>query len=439
MNFIIFLITCLLFFAPDSQAVEICCPTLFKNYFCGEEPKIKFNYFGYVKWAGFFDSRQILGRREDYVFFWPLKKVPDVRGRDINARPHFNMLSIESFLALKLKSKNIYDSGFDANAVLGLDFAGIREELLSDLGFYINQFGIRFVFGRLVNKPLGVSFLFGLIQHPLFDIYPHTLDYSLGLPINNRASNPQVRFSKKVGSFEFMAVAVSQGFFSSIGPIGLSSTYLRNAILPELFAQIKYSFAKNTFGVMGDFKRLVPRLATNKNIKVHESINSGVFGTFLTISHKTFRFRTKTLFVQNTGGDQGMLSGFAVKTVDPITDARTYANIAAVASWFDTSYYFKKSKIEIGLFIGGTKNFGANRRLFINPATLAPIAFEIDPTVNFVFRFSPRILYKNKQLRIGFEFEDTCAGFGTVNACAKVNQNQVQHDIRLFSTIFYIF
>src|SRR5438093_889527 len=75
----------------------------------------------------------------------------------------------------------------------------------------------------------------------------------------------------------FVATAITQLDKTSDGPIGLSSTYLRNAMLPTLDAQIQLTNNNIFFATSINFKRVVPRLSSIVNdtlFKVHETLNS---------------------------------------------------------------------------------------------------------------------------------------------------------------------
>ncbi|MBA3752530.1 hypothetical protein H0X06_07165, partial [Candidatus Dependentiae bacterium] len=52
--------------------------------------------YGYVKWEMFFDSRQVIGSRENQLLFFPAPPNIDIFGNDINSHGEWHMTSIES-------------------------------------------------------------------------------------------------------------------------------------------------------------------------------------------------------------------------------------------------------------------------------------------------------------------------------------------------------
>ena len=129
---------------------------------------------------------------------------------------------------------------------------------------------------------------------------------------------------------------------------------------------------------------------------------------------ETISIRSKFVFAQNAA-DQLMLGGYAVRTVQPFTDIRTYANTQVVAAWLDTAYWFDEHNKSVGLFIGGTKNLGSREPLYIDPTTTQPIVFGLDPNIDTVWRIAPRFRSIKKPVTLGLELEYTQAAFGNLN------------------------
>ena len=61
-----------------------------------EDPLFTVLFSGYIKPEFFWDSRQVIGGRDDQTLIFPEPKVWDRCCRDINAAPAYNMIAIES-------------------------------------------------------------------------------------------------------------------------------------------------------------------------------------------------------------------------------------------------------------------------------------------------------------------------------------------------------
>lgn len=397
-----------------------------------ENGKIKIIPYGFVFTDLFWDSRQVIGIREDETLFWPRPFCPDVCGRDINARPKFHFLSIRSLIGLKFNGPNISDN-VKAGALIETDFFGN-----SDLN--INQLRLRLAYCQLDFERVKSNLIVGQYWHPLFDLdcFPHTVSYSFGEPFDSQARQPQVRYTKNIGSNEISFTALTQRDFRSFGPCGLSTEYIRNAIIPNLNLRFKYYYKDHVFGICADYKRLAPRIVTCNFYKVNEHIDSAIITAYAQLTYENFVFRIKGIYAQNAA-DQAMMSGYAVRTIDSITDFRTYSNIRVSTIWVDTSYYFEKSHIELGIFLASAKNLGSKDRLFINPNTNKPIIYAIDGDIDYAARISPRFLLKKDPVIFGIELELTRAAFGCPDDFAKIKNTCPVNNFRFLTALYYVF
>jgi hypothetical protein len=117
------------------------------------------------------------------------------------------------------------------------------------------------------------SLLVGQTWHPLFiaEMFPGVVSFNTGSPLQPFSRNPQIRLTHSLDKLKLIAVAASQRDFSSNGPNGFTSTYLRNSVVPNIHAQVQYS-GDDFFGGAGiDYKKITPRIVTTKNIKTDQS------------------------------------------------------------------------------------------------------------------------------------------------------------------------
>ncbi|CDK30773.1 hypothetical protein [Candidatus Babela massiliensis] len=343
-------------------------------------------------------------------YIYPARYFADSFGKDINAHGETIMDAAGTrfgifFNPMQGHSKNMY-------AILELDFRGTNR-------FTQYTAKIRHSFGEISWE--SGALLFGQYFHPLFlvESFPRVINFNLGAPFEPQSLVPQLRVTQEVGPCEFLLGIMGQSFLNTYGPNAFSNVYLEDAIIPDIAFGFKYRFGltgESFYGFVIDYLRVVPRLSSlgviNGNsaaYKVNEyvdAISTEIFG------HNVFHWgevNFKFILSQNASS-QVLISGFAVKTLDPITDYRTYVPTNAVAFWLDTFYLFYRTQMQLGLFFGYTHYLGAFTPLYIDPSTDQPISYSrpIGNTgfsVDYVYRVALRYSYNLGSFRCGLELE----------------------------------
>lgn len=412
---------------------------------------LKYAFYGYIKLDAYPDTRQVIGIRGDQILFYPAPKLRDQLGRDITNHPQFHMSVVESRLGAFVTGPKW--GKISSFGVAEIDFRGPTEETTHGLR-------LRYIFGR-INFEHG-NFIFGLFAHPLYvvECTPGVISGNSGAPFETLGRHPQLRYTYVGENLEVIAAINEQTDFLSAGPLGLSPRYLALAVVPDTSLEIRWRTEESLTGAVFNFKRLVPRLVTEKNFKTDEHINSFIGTVFFAYDFPhNFCLRTKLIWAQNAA-DQVMIAGYGVRTVDPITDCRTYTNTNCLSAWTDLFVQFCEKKQEIGLFAGYVKNFGASHDLFINPqapqATLSqnnlnrnifqtnnPTIYSFlatNPFIDYVARIAPRYVWTKDPLRIGAELEWTRASFGKhIAADGKPFDKTAVANLRFLLAFYYVF
>ncbi len=390
--------------------------------------------YGYIKGEVFWDTRQTIGSREQQAILFPSPFRPDIFGKDINSHGQWHCTAVETRLGIALQGPTWHSVTTDGR-VEG-DFRGPLETTNSTLR-------LRHAFGR-VSWGSG-SFLFGQWWHPLFILkcFPHTVAFAFGSPTEPQASDPQLRLTQRGSWFEAIFALASQRDFGSNGPNGVSTEYIRNSGTPNIHFQMRgyWDDDANVIGAAVDYKRLVPRIVTDKCVAENSPVGSIIFETYASFLRAPCSLRLKAFWAENAN-DQLLISGFGVRTRDPITDCQTYASTAAAGAWLDFTYTFGCDDKELGCFIGGTKNLGSRDQLFIDPETDSPIIFALSndgQDIDYTFQLSPRFVYKKDPIRFGAELDWKRASFGCPDECGRV-RNGIPRDVfRILFALYYIF
>ncbi len=388
-----------------------------------QESKSEFGFSlsGFLKTDIFFDSRQTVSAREGHFLLYPSPESFDVNNVDINDKANFNILSIQSRLTGKITAPDAF--GAKTSGLLEGEFFGTAD---SD----INGFRLRHAFVKLDWEK--VSLLVGQTWHPMFvtELVPGTVSFNTGAPFNPFSRNPQVRLTASFNKFKFIAAALTQRDFQSNGPAGFSSTYLRNAVIPNLHGQIQFTSDGHLIGIAVDYKTLMPRLVTTKNVSTDETISSFAATAFL-----KFNLEPVTIKAQGTYGgnlaDLMMLGGYAIKSIDTTNGIEQYTDLKSLSGWIDLS---TGKKIEFGLFAGYSKSLGA-------ADNIAGSYFGRGTDIDNLLRISPRIQFNSEKTRISTELEYTSAGYGKPDNTDKGKIKDIKSitNIRLLVAFYYFF
>ena len=399
------------------------------TYVCA---KLVVKPYGYVAYDHWYDTRQVLSAREDFFLLFPLPPQLDEFCEDINAHGKWQMTALQTRMGLTAEMPGWWKDS-ELKGFIEADFLGSADP-------FIYNYRLRFAYLAIKTKKW--KFLAGQWWHPLFtlDCFPDTICFNNGAPMEPQARAPQVRFTYTTDRYELIVAALSQEMqFESAGPLSFSTEYIRDSVTPNFHIHGRYFPVKDAvLGVAFDFLRLAPRVVTDNDVATHERINSVIAEIYGAYNAKKYQIRAKFTYAQN-GTEQLMISGYGVRTRDPVTDVRTYSNTQAIAAWLDMAYWFSHETKSVGLFVGATQNIGATDPLYIDPTTGEPILYQFDPHLARVARIAPRFRYKKFPFQIGLELEWTYAAYGKLNKRAHVEHPRGVNNVRLYFEIMYNF
>jgi hypothetical protein len=100
---------------------------IISQYLCADETKlyplrgsIPIRVSGYVRHESFWDSRQVVGYRDDQYLLYPEKKLLDANCQDINAHGQFDMVAIQTRLHIDADGPKIGST--QSSAVIEADY-----------------------------------------------------------------------------------------------------------------------------------------------------------------------------------------------------------------------------------------------------------------------------------------------------------------------------
>lgn len=397
-----------------------------------EKPPSAFGitFSGFVKTDIFYDSRQTVNTREGHFLLYPKEPELDPDGRDLNAKASFNILSIQTRIGGRITGPDAL--GAKTSAYLEADFFGTSDT-------EVNGFRLRHAYLRLSWKRSDL--MIGQFWHPMFitESFPDVVSHNTGAPFQPFNRSPQVRFVRAFGRTSVIATAMTQRDYVSNGPLGPSSVYLRNAVLPELNLKLQYAKANEAAktetiaGAGVDFLKLVPRLATASGFATDESVTSVAGMAYFKRKWQRWTFKAEGIYGGNLH-HLTMQGGYAVRE-DPFMayEVWSYSPTDGLSLWSEVQT--NGAPWQAGLFAGYYRNYGARSALSPDPAQV----FARDHNIADIYRLSPRVLYNVGRMRFALESELTGAGYGTPDAFGKVQSARHVTNLRLLFAAYYFF
>ncbi len=262
-------------------------------------------FHGFVKTDFWKDYRKFAGAREDLFILYPLNKSLDKNGVDINNKSSFNFSAITSRITGKISGPDAFNA--KTSGVIEADFSGVSN---TDN----NGFRLRLAIAKFKWKK--TELLVGQFWHPTFvtECFPTVISLNTGVPFNPFIRSPQIRFKRSFNKLHVIGAILSQRDYTSTGPAGRSSDYIRNAIIPNIHLQVQYKSGNNLFGLAGDYKVIQPETVTDSLIQTNEKIGTYAFMGYYKYTRAKLCLKFKTIYGQNLY-EHLLLGGYAAASV----------------------------------------------------------------------------------------------------------------------------
>lgn len=356
---------------------------------------LRFNLKGFVRNDFIFDTRRNVDACDHLLEIFPQKPFYDAEGNDINSQPSAQFLN--TFTRFGTGFSGLEMGNAKVSAYVEIDFTG---------GNATN--GVRFRHAYTLFTWEKSKLLFGRTWHPTFieKVYPSTLNENTGVPFQVFNRSPQMRYTLQLSdNLDFIAGAVYQFKYANSGPDGKTYHYQRDAVVPNLHAQLQFYNANWVLGAAIDWKSIQPRTSTTGTqgvFKTTEKLNTMAALAYLKYTSGNFTLKAKSMYGQNVC-ESLLPSGYAVASVDAETGAETYTPFNHNYNWVNFIY---GEQWQVGLFAGYLKNFGTSEE------SVGPIyGFATD--ADWMSRISPQLIYNYKNFMFGWEISITSAAYGT--------------------------
>ena len=374
---------------------------------------------GFARLDYVYDSRQTSEAVEGLFTFFPLNKEFDANGKDINAAPKANFISIASRLSARFYAADMF--GAKSTAYIEFDFTGTS-----------NTNGVRLRQAYINLAWNNANLLLGRTWHPLAAAcIPNVVALNTGAPFWAFNRSDMLRFEYSPESWLISAAAVYQSDYTSPGPTplqsGKNSTYLRDAIAPEIVVHTAYKTPTFRIGAMGSVKTIKPRLFTTgedgKKYKTNEKLTTYIAMVYTQSQITNWTLKAQASYTQNAA-ESLMFGGYATSSIEPITGHEKYTPTQHLNYWINVDY---GKKWQVGLFVGYLHNLGTLENVAPAGAWYAR-AYD----VKYMYRLSPHLIYNLNNWQIATEIEYTSAAFGELhnNKKAKITNTSEVANLR---------
>lgn len=363
-----------------------------------EKPKFELKPYGFVAYEIIFDTYKSLDARDGELYFYPLKESLDKDGKDLNKRNQLQMLSLTTRLGAKISGPDVF--GAKTSGLLEMDFFATANE-------YSRLLRIRHAIMNL--KWEKSELMMGHYWHPIIvtEMIPATIAFGAGAPFHSLNRSPQIRYTMYPSEkMRISLTALTHGYHKSTGPTEAQ----RNSGLPELIGQITLGNRKTfLLGASAGYKWLTPRLVTDSTYKTTETIGQYLVSGFVMGKIGTTVIKSEVVYGENLT-HLLMIGGYGMKTPEtPIVDNDyEYTSLKTLSSWIDIQHSFGKTSI--GLFAGYSKLYGANDNY--TSLEISKVKYYRNDDINYIYRLSPRISYKQENITLAFEYMLTAAIYG---------------------------
>lgn len=388
-----------------------------------QKKNFTYKFYGFVRGDLFYNSRANMAPVDGNFYLFPLDKIPDADGKDLNATPNGSFYTFTSRLGVDLTGPMIGKAR--SSAKVEMDFGGFSA---STTMLRLRQAYVALDWGKS-NITVGQTW------HPLFgSVCPDILNLCTGAPFQPFNRSPLIRYQYSTGNIKLTGAAIWQLQYMSNGPKGMSEDYIKNSCVPELYAGADFSSPAGLLVGAGiHMISLKPRTSSTWNekiYKVNERMTALSGEAHLKYTGRNFMLAAKSLLASCLD-HTALIGGYGISSVDPVTGEQEYTPFRHSTSWVNFTY---GKKWKYGLFLGYTKNLGTGKEL-VSP-TVYGTGLNIDQLVTANVNFS----YNLPHWQIGFEYSPATAYYGSLNAAnGKVENTHAVTNHRILGLVMYYF
>lgn len=388
-----------------------------------------YKFYGQVRADLFYNTRTNSETVDGLFYMYPLDKLPDADGNDLNDQGNGNLYALYSRVGVDVAGPMLGKAR--TSAKVEVDFRGA--------GTSYSLFRLRHAY---FNLDWGTSaLLVGQTWHPLYgDVAPEILNLNMGAPFQPFSRAPQVRYRFTRKHFQLTASAIWQSQYLSVGPAsdkaGETSTsksqnFIKNSCVPEFYVGMDYRRPELIAGAGVHVSSIRPRTKSvvgSDTYKVDERVTGVSAEAHLKYTHERFLLSAKSVLGTNLT-QTSTVGGYGITSVDPRTGEQTYTPLRTSATWLNVAY---GKTWRPALFFGYLKNLGASTEV----SDVLGIGTNLDQLLNA----TAELTYNRGNWKLGAEYSLCNAWYGDeFSAKAKALSSHTVMNHRVVMTAIYQF
>lgn len=388
-----------------------------------------YKFYGQVRADLFYNTRTNSETVDGLFYMYPLDKLPDADGNDLNDQGNGNLYALYSRVGVDVAGPMLGKA--KTSAKVEVDFRGS--------GTSYSLFRLRHAY---FNLDWGTSaLLVGQTWHPLYgDVAPEILNLNMGAPFQPFSRAPQVRYRFTRKHFQLTASAIWQSQYLSVGPAsdkaGETSTsksqnFIKNSCVPEFYVGMDYRRPELIAGAGVHVSSIRPRTKSvvgSDTYKVDERVTGVSAEAHLKYTHERFLLSAKSVLGTNLT-QTSTVGGYGITSVDPRTGEQTYTPLRTSATWLNVAY---GKTWRPALFFGYLKNLGASTEV----SDVLGTGTNLDQLLNA----TAELTYNRGNWKLGAEYSLCNAWYGDeFSAKAKALSFHTVMNHRVVMTAIYQF
>ena len=388
-----------------------------------------YKFYGQVRADLFYNTRTNSETVDGLFYMYPLDKLPDADGNDLNDQGNGNLYALYSRVGVDVAGPMLGKAR--TSAKVEVDFRGS--------GTSYSLFRLRHAY---FNLDWGTSaLLVGQTWHPLYgDVAPEILNLNMGAPFQPFSRAPQARYRFTRKHFQLTASAIWQSQYLSVGPAsdkaGETSTsksqnFIKNSCVPEFYVGMDYRRPELIAGAGVHVSSIRPRTKSvvgSDTYKVDERVTGVSAEAHLKYTHERFLLSAKSVLGTNLT-QTSTVGGYGITSVDPRTGEQTYTPLRTSATWLNVAY---GKTWRPALFFGYLKNLGASTEV----SDVLGTGTNLDQLLNA----TAELTYNRGNWKLGAEYSLCNAWYGDeFSAKAKALSSHTVMNHRVVMTAIYQF
>lgn len=388
-----------------------------------------YKFYGQVRADLFYNTRTNSETVDGLFYMYPLDKLPDADGNDLNDQGNGNLYALYSRVGVDVAGPMLGKAR--TSAKVEVDFRGS--------GTSYSLFRLRHAY---FNLDWGTSaLLVGQTWHPLYgDVAPEILNLNMGAPFQPFSRAPQVRYRFTRKHFQLTASAIWQSQYLFVGPAsdkaGETSTsksqnFIKNSCVPEFYVGMDYRRPELIAGAGVHVSSIRPRTKSvvgSDTYKVDERVTGVSAEAHLKYTHERFLLSAKSVLGTNLT-QTSTVGGYGITSVDPRTGEQTYTPLRTSATWLNVAY---GKTWRPALFFGYLKNLGASTEV----SDVLGTGTNLDQLLNA----TAELTYNRGNWKLGAEYSLCNAWYGDeFSAKAKALSSHTVMNHRVVMTAIYQF